>query len=174
MFSARFDKKDENAKRLDEIELYINLNFNQILRESDNNDIKVRFQLEEIRRQELKNCGWRIDKINSMTIYFYKTTEMNSSSYVKIPLRSSTISNIQDDDKFCFIRSIQAHLHPIAISQNGHPTRASIYRHYFDELNVQGFDFSIGFKCSDVNRFEKLNSLSINTVELSLYRDQNN
>ena len=46
----------------------------------------------------MKESGWRIDKNKSMTIYFDKTGEMNGSSYVKIPLRSSTIPNIEHDE----------------------------------------------------------------------------
>ena len=45
-----------------------------------------------------------------MTIDFYKTGEMNSSSYVKIILRSSAVLNIQNDGEYCFIRSVLAHL----------------------------------------------------------------
>ena len=45
-----------------------------------------------------------------MTIYFYKTQELNGSSYVKIPIRSNAILNIQNDDKYCFIWSILAHI----------------------------------------------------------------
>ena len=33
----------------------------------------------------MKDSGWRFDKLVSMTIYFYKTKELNGSSYVKIP-----------------------------------------------------------------------------------------
>ena len=47
-----------------------------------------------------------------MTIYFYKTQELNGSNYVKIPIRSNAILNIQNDDKYCFIWSILAHLYP--------------------------------------------------------------
>ena len=37
----------------------------------------------------MKDSGWRFDKIISMTIYFYKTQELNGmGNYVKIPLRS--------------------------------------------------------------------------------------
>ena len=32
----------------------------------------------------------------------------------------------------------------------------------------------MGFKCSDVDKFEKLNSLSISIFELSFYQNQNN
>ena len=47
----------------------------------------------------------------------------------------------------------------------------SNYKYYFDELNIEGFDFSNGFKCSDVKKFEKLNNLSINIFELRFYQD---
>ena len=108
---------------LDETELYINLKINQNLTKPDIGNIYVRFQLEEqIQRQELKDPGWRFETSNSMTIYFYKTTEMNDSSFVKIP---SAIWDIQNDDKYCFIWSIQAHFHPIADSKIGHTTRDS-------------------------------------------------
>ena len=36
-----------------------------------------------------------------------------------------------------------------------------------------GFDFTNGFKCSDVQKFEKINNLSINIIELNFYQDRN-
>ena len=92
LFSASFYKINEEDQRNNEIELYINLNINHNLTESDINDIDVRSQLEhQIQNQEMKESGWIFDKINSMKISFYKTTEMNGTSYVKIPLRSNVI-----------------------------------------------------------------------------------
>ena len=107
------------------------------------------------------------DKIISLTIYFYKTQELNGTSYVKIPIRSNAILNIQNDDKYCFIWSILAHMFPCY--RNGQ--RVSNYKYYFDELNIQGFDFTNGFIVSDVKKFEKLNNLSINIFELCFYQD---
>ena len=49
----------------------------------------------------MKESGWIFDKFNSMKKSFYKTGELNGTSYVKIPLRSSAILNIQKIDKFC-------------------------------------------------------------------------
>ena len=100
----------------------------------------------------MKESGWRFDKVNSMTVYFYKTGEMVGRSHVKIPLRSSAILNIENDDKYCFLWSILAYLHPC---NNNHPNRVSSYRQYLNELNIEGFDFTNGFKCSDVHKFEK-------------------
>ena len=92
---------------------------------------------------------------------------MDGSSYVKIPLRSSAILIIKNDDKYCFIWSILAKPHPCQNNSN----IVSSYRNYFNELNIECFDFSNGFKCSDMYRFEKLNNLSINIYELNF--DQN-
>ena len=63
-----------------------------------------------------------------------------------------------------------AHLHPC---ENSHPTRVKTYKQFFNELNIQDFDFTNGFKCSDMHRFEKLNNLSTNIFELNFYQDQN-
>ena len=49
----------------------------------------------------------------------------------------------------------------------------SIYKHYFIDLNIIGFDFSNGFRCSDVHRFDELNNLSIKIFELIFYQVQN-
>ena len=42
---------------------------------------------------------------------------------------------------------------------------------YFNKLNFQSFDFTNGFKCSDVHRFNELNKLSVNLYELNFYQD---
>ena len=118
----------------------------------------------------MKDSGWRFDKINSKTEYFYKTNELNGSNYVKIPLRSNAILNIEIDDKYCFLWSILAYLHPC---NNNHPKRVSNYKQYFNELNIQGFHFSRGFRCSDVHKFNEPNKLSVNIFELTFYQDQN-
>ena len=102
VFSARFHKQVENIQVLDETEVCINLNVNHILTETYIDNIDIGSQLEhQIQIQETKKTGWRLDEINSMTIYFYKTGEMNSRSYTKILLRSAGTLNVKNDDKFC-------------------------------------------------------------------------
>ena len=171
VFSARFDKQDEDGQLLEETELFISLNINQNLTQSDLPNINITFPLKrQIQQQEMKDSGWRFDKINSMTIYFYKTTEMNGSNYVKIPLRSNAILNIENNDKYCFLWSILASLYPC---NNSHPNRFSNYRQYFNDLKINGFDFTNGFKCNNVHKFNELNNLSVNIFELTFYQDQN-
>ena len=85
------------------------MNINHNLTESDLDKIDVRSPLEhQIQQHEMKDSGWRFDKINSTTVFFYKTGEMNGSNYVKIPLRSYAILNIENNDKYCFLWSILA------------------------------------------------------------------
>ena len=170
LFSASFYKINEEDQRNNEIELYVNLKINNNnLTESDIINIDIRFQLEnQIQVQETKESGWIFDKINSMKISFYKTTELNGTSYVKIPLRTSAILNVQNNDKYCFIWSILASLHPC---ENNHPNRVSNYVQYFNELNFQNLDFTNGFKCSDVHKFNEINNLSVNINELNFYQD---
>ena len=92
LFSASFHKINEEDQRYNEIELYINLTINHNLTESDIDNIDVRSQLEhQIQFHETKESGWIFDKINSMKISFFKTVQLNGTSYIKIPLRSNAI-----------------------------------------------------------------------------------
>ena len=169
LFSASFYKINEGDQRYNQIELYMNLIIDNNLTEPDIDNIDVRSQLDhQIQMQELKDSGWIFDKVNSMKISFYKITELNGTSYDKIPLRTSAILNVQKNDKYCFIWSILASLYPCEISN---PSRVNNYVQYFDELNFQSFDFTNGFKCSDVHRFNELNNLSVNIYELYFYQD---
>ena len=72
---------------LDEFDLYKNLNVNQNLSESDIGKIENISPLEsKNQNQETKDSGWRLDINLSMTISFYKNTQMNGSRHVKGPL----------------------------------------------------------------------------------------
>ena len=156
VFSARFDKQHEDNQLLDETELSINLNNNHNLTQTDLDNIDVVSLLEyQKQQQEMRDSGWRFDKINSMTIYLYKTGELNGSHYVRIPLRTNAILNFESIDKYCFLWSILASLH---LCNNNHPKRFSNYRQYFKELDINGFDFPRGFKCSDVHKFIEINN----------------
>ena len=139
--------------------------------ETDINDMDVKSQLEhQIQVQETEESGWIFDKINSMKIRFYKTEEINGSSYVKILLRSNALIIIKNIDKYCFIWSISASLHPC---ENDHPNRVSNFVQYFNELNFQSFNFTNSFKCSDVHKFNDLNNLSVNIFGLNFYEEKN-
>ena len=85
-FSAIFDKQTQ------ELEQFISL---KVLQSSTWSDIE-KYDIEretsaKIENNEMKDKGWRFCKIVSMTIYFYKTAELNGSNYVEKTLRSSAI-----------------------------------------------------------------------------------
>ena len=171
VFSAGFDKEDEDNQVLDETDLFNNLNINHILTKSDLDKIAIKFPLEhQIQQKEIKDSGRRFDKLEPMTIYFYRTGGMDGSNYVKIPLRANALLNIENNDKYCFLWSILASLHPCI---DNHPKRVSNFKQYFNELNFESFNFTGAFKCSDVHKFEKINNLSMNIFQLNFYQDQN-
>ena len=94
---------------------------NQNLTGKDIDNIDIKSPLEhQIQIQEMKEPGWKFEKINSMTVYFYITGEMNGRPHVKNPLRSSNILNIENDDKYCSLWSILAKLNP---GNTNHPNR---------------------------------------------------
>ena len=93
---------------------------------------------------------------------------MSRSSYVKFPSKSNAVPNIQNNDKYYFLWSILAYLRPC---ENTHPSRVINYKQFFDELNIKDFDFTNGFRCSDVHRFNELNNFSVNVYEINFYRD---
>ena len=169
LFSASFYKIIEEDQRSDEIEIFNNLKINSNLTETDNiKSQQIIKSQHQIQIQETKESGWIFDKINLMKKRFCKTAESNGSSYIKIPLRSNALINFRKNDKYCFLLSILAYLHPC---ENNHPNRVSNYKQYFNELNIDAFDFTIGFKCCDMHRFEKLKNLSINIYELNFYQE---
>ena len=57
-------------------------------------------------------------------ICFYKSTDLNGWSHVKIPLRTSAILHNENIDEHCFIWSSSTHIHP---SENANPNRVSNY-----------------------------------------------
>ena len=57
---------------------------------------------------EVKESGWKFQRIYTMGISFYKCGGLNGTKYGKIPLRSSASVNIRNDSKYCFIWSILA------------------------------------------------------------------
>ena len=151
VFSASFAKQVEDNQILDETEIFIILRKNHQLTESDLDEIDIKYPLKkQIQQQEMKDSGWRFDKINSMTIYFYKTGDLHGANYVKIHLRSNSILNIEIFDRNRFIWSILASLHPC---NSNYSNRVSNCRQYFNEINLDGFDFTNGFRCKDVHGF---------------------
>ena len=103
------------------------MNINHNLTESDIKNIDVKSQVQhQFQIQEKKESGWIFDKMNSMKKSFYKTGELNGYSFVRIPIGSYAILNIQNDDTYSFLWSILAYLHPF---ENSHPSKVKILKY---------------------------------------------
>ena len=89
----------------------------------------IKSQLEhQIQLQEARECGWIFDKNNSMKINFFKTGDWNEPNFVKIPLKSNALFNLEIIDKYFSLWSILDYLHP---GENSHQSRAKNYRQNF-------------------------------------------
>ena len=133
------------------------------------NELDVMNSLDnEIQRREMEGSGWDLQGINHLKICFHKTKALNGMTYIKFPIRTNSILNIQNADTYCFLWSILANIHPV---DKGHQ-RVSKYEPYRDELNITNIDFTNGMRIVDIPRFERLNpTLSINVFEYSTEED---
>ncbi|CAG2256166.1 unnamed protein product [Mytilus edulis] len=106
-----------------------------------------------------RGSNWIIRKVVHLEARTVKYAPINGSSYMQLP---STIKhckgviNIQNDDNKCFLWSVLAAIHPT--DNNAH--RVNKYKPFENELNTTGIDFPVPIK--QVEKFEKLNNLSIN------------
>ena len=84
-------------------------------------------------------------------------------------MRSLTSLNFENIDNNCFCWSILANIYPC---ENSPPNIISNYTQNFYELNFQCFNFSNGFKCNDVYKFEKIKTFSSKIYDLGFCEDK--
>ena len=169
-FLVLINKYGEDNEILSEIELPITLSITHNLTHSEKDNFNNQWTLENrIQSIGKRESGWNFQRINTMGRSFYISGELNSSSYVKRPLRSNALVNIKNDDKYCFNWSILANLYPCIIN----PNKFANYKHYFDGLNIQAFVFTNGIKCSDMHKIERINNFSISIYGLNFCKKDN-
>ena len=103
------------------------------------------------------------DSIKKLTVKMFKYHVIRASSYCKLPesfRNSKSIVNIQNNDNYCFLWSISAHIYKV----DNHRERVSRYENHFHELN-QG-DIQFPMKIKDIPILERINNLNI-VFELS-------
>ena len=133
------------------------------------NDLDIMTNLDnEIENRDMEGSGWNIQGIIHLKKYFHKTNIMNGMTYIKFPLRTNSILNIQNNDTYCFLWSILEDIHPV----DNHPYRVSKYIPYLNELIIANIDFTNGMRVTDIDKFENLNNqLSINVFEYTTEED---
>ena len=84
LFLVFFNKYGEDNEIISEIKLPITSNFTHNLTQSDRDDISIQWTLENrIRSIQMKESVWNFQKITSMKISFFKSAELDGSSYAK-------------------------------------------------------------------------------------------
>ena len=107
--------------------------------------------------EQLEGSGFQFQEIEEVIIEIYKVIDIQASSWVELPekyKKNKSIRNIKNNDQFCLLWCILAHLYPVEVNKNG----TSNYEMQINELNIQGLEFPM--KVKDIPKFEKLNTQS--------------
>ena len=126
--------------------------------------------MQKIDDEQLEGSGFVLNGIVNVIMEVYKVNDIQASSWVELPEKyrnNKSNINIKNDDQFCFLWCILAHLFPI----EDHENRTSNYSMHFHKLNLKGLEFPM--KVKDSLKFENLNTqsafgkLNVNVFELS-------
>ena len=84
-FMLLFNKFEEDGDIRKEAEMVVNLNMVNNLTQSEIDNANIQWEVETRKQNlEMKESGWHFQRVNSMTISFYNTGNMDGSSYVNI------------------------------------------------------------------------------------------
>ena len=103
-------------------------------------------------------------EIKEVILKIYKVNDIQASSWFELPPKyknSQSISNIKNDDHFCFLWCILAYLFPVEDNKN----ITSKYDMNSPLLCTEGLEFPM--KVKGIPKFEKLNNLNVNVFELT-------
>jgi len=110
----------------------------------------------EFQRQ---GSNWTVDKVMSVNIHIVNYKPIKGSSFIPLPVKlaaKKAIVNVQNNDNKCFMWSVLAALYPAMKD----PQRVTKYIYHQDRLNFTNIPFPV--RVADVQKFEKLNNISIN------------
>ena len=120
--------------------------------------------MQKLDDEQLEGSGFVLNGIVNVILEIYKVNDIRASSWVELPEKyknNKSIINIKNDDQFCFLWCILAHLFPV----EDHKKRTSSYSIHTNKLILNGLEFPM--KLKDIPRFENLNNLNVNVFELT-------
>ena len=120
--------------------------------------------MQKLDDEQLEGSGFVLNGIVNVILEVYKVNDIQASSWVELPEKYKNIKsilNIKNDDQFCFLWCILAHL----CSVEDNKSRTSNNSMHFNKLNLEGLEFPM--KVKDIPKFEKLNNLNVNVFELT-------
>lgn len=113
---------------------------------------------------EHAESGWTIESVSHLEINIAKFSPLKAGSYIPLPKsiqNTKSCLNIKNNDEYCFLWSIVAHLYPA----KNNPNRLSSYPHFSNFFNTSGMSFPPSFKC--IKWFERHNTgVSVNIYGL--------
>ena len=120
--------------------------------------------MQKLDDEQLEGSGFVLNGIVNVISEIYKVNGIQASSWVELPEKyrnNKSIINIKNDDQFCFLWCILAHLFPV----EDHKNRTSSYSMHTNKLILNGLEFPM--KIKDIPKFENLNKLNVNVFELT-------
>ena len=120
--------------------------------------------MQKLDDEQLEGSGFVLNGIVNVILEIYKVNDIQASSWVELPEKyknNKSIINIKNDDQFCFLWCILAHLFPV----EDHKNRTSSYSMNLNKLIFNGLEFPM--KIKDIPKFENLNNLNVNVFELT-------
>ena len=120
--------------------------------------------MQKLDDEQLEGSGFVLNGIVNVILEIYKVNDIQASSWVELPEKyknNKSIINIKNDDQFCFLWCILAHLFPV----EDHKNRTSNYSMHTNKLILNGLEFPM--KIKDIPKFENLNNLNVNVFELT-------
>ena len=120
--------------------------------------------MQKLDDEQLEGSGFQFQEIEEFILEIYKVNDIQASSYIELPEKyknNKSIISIKNDDQFCFLWCILAHLFPV----EDHKNRTSSYSMHTNKLILNGLEFPM--KIKDIPKFENLNNLNVNVFELT-------
>ena len=119
--------------------------------------------MQKLDDEQLEGSGFQFQEIEEVILEIYKVNDIQASSYIELPekYKNKSIINTKNDDQFCFLWCILAHLFPV----EDHKNRTSSYSMHTNKLILNGLEFPM--KIKDIPKFENLNNLNVNVFELT-------
>ena len=120
--------------------------------------------MQKLDDEQFEGSGFQFQEIEEVILEIYKVNDIQASSYIELPEKyknNKSIINVKNDDQFCFLWCILAHLFPV----EDHKNRTSSYSMHTNKLILNGLEFPM--KIKDIPKFENLNNLNVNVFELT-------
>ena len=120
--------------------------------------------MQKLDDEQLEGSGFVLNSIVNVILEIYKVNDIQASSYIELPEKyknNKSIISIKNDDQYCFLWCILAHLCPV----EDHKNRISSYSMHMNKLNLKGLEFPM--KVKDIPKFENLNNLNVSVFEIT-------